>query len=51
MSEKTMEMMKKLLEKKKAANATKTSHVPAKKLGHGSSAKKNQKPGGSNNKV
>jgi len=51
MSNKNMEMMKKLLEKKKEQQAEKQKYAPNKKIGSFSNAKKNQKTGGSNNKV
>jgi len=51
MSEKNMEMMKKLLDKKKEQQNTKQKFSPSKKIGSGAREKKNQKPGGSNNKV
>ena len=51
MSDKTMDAMKKILEKKKAQQVEQQKHRPDKKLGTPQSSKKNQKPGGSNNKV
>lgn len=51
MSEKNMEMMKKFLENKKQQQNKNNTQRPEKKIGSGQGAKKNQKPGGSNNKV
>lgn len=51
MSEKNVEMMKKFLEKKNSKQAQGKSIKPDKKIGSNQGAKKNQKPGGSNNKV
>jgi hypothetical protein len=51
MSEKNMEMMKKLLEKKKEQQQQQGGFRPEKGKGISSKPKKNQKPGGANNKV
>ncbi|MCA0386474.1 MAG: hypothetical protein LCH34_12840 [Firmicutes bacterium] len=51
MSDKTMEMMKKILEKKKEQQQQHGSVRPDKGKGVSSKPKKHQKPGGSNNKV
>lgn len=51
MSEKNLEMMKKLLEKKNEHQNQKHKIIPDKKIGSGQKEKNNQKPGGSNNKV
>lgn len=51
MSEKTMKAMKKILEMKKAKQTEQQKHRPDKKLGTPQTSKKNQKPGGSNNKI
>ncbi|MBE0451183.1 MAG: hypothetical protein IBX70_10085 [Clostridia bacterium] len=51
MSEKAKEAMKKILEKRKEKEIEHQKYRPDKKLGHAQSSKKNQKPGGSNNKV
>ena len=51
MSEKNMEMMKKLLEKKKEEQQQQGGFRPDKGRGISSKPKKNQKPGGANNKV
>lgn len=51
MSEKNMEMMKKLLEKKKEQQKQQEGFRPDKGKNIYSKAKKNQKAGGANNKV
>ena len=51
MSEKTMELMKKALEKKKQQQSNDNKHRPTKKIGHAQKGHNNQKIGGSNNKV
>lgn len=51
MTEKTMEAMKKILEKKKAQQVEQQKHRPDKKIGTGQAPKKNQKQGGIKNKV
>lgn len=51
MSDKNIEMMKQFLEKKKAKQLEQQKLRPDKKIGSPSGSKKNQKPGGSNNKV
>lgn len=51
MSEKNVEMMRKLLEKKKGQQAEKPKHRPNKKIGSSSTAMKSTKTGGANNKV
>ncbi len=51
MSNKNMEMMKKLLEKKKEQQTDQAKHRPNKKISSGATAKKSVKAGGANNKV
>lgn len=51
MSDKNMEMMKKLLESKKQKQAEKQKHRPNNKMGSSSTGFKNMKTRGSNNKV
>jgi hypothetical protein len=51
MSEKNQEMMKKILEQKKATQSNKQKMIPNKKIGSSQKGKLNQKAGGSNNKV
>jgi hypothetical protein len=51
MSEKNLELMKKVLEKKKEQQGKQQSMIPDKKLGSGSGAKKNQRTGWANKKV
>ena len=51
MSEKNQEMMKKILEQKKATQSNKQKMIPDKKIGSSQKGKLNQKAGGSNNKV
>jgi len=51
MSEKSMEMMKKILEKKKEKQQQQNQSRPDKGKGVSSKPKRNQKVGGANNKV
>ncbi len=51
MTEKNLEMMKKLLAKKNDQQKDKQKHQLNKKIGTGQKEKKNQKTGGSNNKI
>lgn len=51
MSNKNVEMMKKLLDKKKQQQAEKPKYRPNKKIGSSSTAIKSIKVGGSNNKI
>ncbi len=51
MSNKNMEMMKKLLEKKKEEQQPTRNFKPERGKNVSSTPKKNQKPGGANNKV
>lgn len=51
MSEKNVEMMKKLLAKKKMQEKEQPKHRPNKKMGSSSPAYKTTKAGGANNKV
>lgn len=51
MSEKNIEMMKKLLTKKKEQQSQKQKHRPNKNMSSKAGAKRSEKTGGSNNKV
>jgi hypothetical protein len=51
MSEKNIEMMKKLIEKRNEQQNPKNKQVPAKKFSASMKDKKNQRSGGSNNRV
>lgn len=51
MSEKNIEMMKKLIEKKNEQQKSKQKYAPNKKIGSATKEKKNQRTGGSNNRV
>ncbi len=51
MSEKNIEMMKKLLAKKKMQQTEKPKHRPNNKIGSSSTAINSTKVGGSNNKI
>ena len=51
MSEKSIEMMKKLIEKRNGQQNKKEKQIQGKKITSGSKEKRNQRSGGSNNRV